>query len=414
MSIADDQFAFYGTEGYTGSFSDRQRAYLSDLCTSMGKSTSGSIADLQRRVGWRDEPNVNQMRIADVIKQYPGKCVSIGVLGASVAEGWPCTFDKTIPQQLATRLRQKHGLPVGGRGFIGIPSAAVLATGSWPWVHTFLGGNFDTTVYALAPKHRIAVTNTTGHYGRFILDRPVTSFEIHHYKGTSGAADTGYYKLDGGAAVNVPTNAAVGSYEKLTVASAANASIEIGKDGAGATFLILGGIREYSGDEASGIQVHNLGFSGATVDSWLQESSLHPDAIESIANLNLDLLILQDFPGNDGQVAGANLNAAAFKPKMVALVAAIRAAGINCPIVIAQTYDVTKGINYASTWEQYRAVLKEVVAADSTLMYFDHSQYMPGPLFEGSQGLYGSDNLHTNPNGAALTQMVENYLNYLF
>lgn len=414
MSVADDQYAFYGSKGYTGSFADRQRAYLSDLCGTLGKVSTGSIADLMSRVGWDNPPNTSQLRVMDAIKQYPSKCVNIGILGASVAEGWPVSFDKTIPQVLATRLRQRYGLPVGGRGFIGIPSAPVVTNGIWPWVHTFLGGNFDTTTYALAPKHRIAVTNTTGMYGRYLCDRAVTSFDIHHYKGTSGAADTGYYKIDGGAAVNVPTDAAVGAYEVLHVASPATTSIEVGKDGAGATFLILAGVREFSGDENSGIQCHNLGFSGATIDAWLQESVLHPDAVESLTNLNLDLLILQDFPGNDGQVAGANLTAAAFKPKYVNLVAAIRAAGITCPIVLSLTYDPTKAYNYASTWAEYRAVIKEIVAADATLIFFDHSDKMPGPLMDGSAGLYGPDNLHTNTNGAALTQMVENYLNYLF
>lgn len=410
MSIADDQYAYLGTLGFTGSFADRQRAYLVSLCNDLTLSNTGSIADLAKRVGWTKPASVNQMRVLEVVRQARTKCVSIGILGASIAEGWPVSFDKTIQQKLAVALRTKYGLPAGGRGFVGIPSAPVVTNGIWPWTPNVLPGNYDTSTYALGPKHRIIVTNTTGQYVRYNLDRTVTSFEIHHYKGTSGAADTGYYKLDGGSTVNLPTDAAVGSYEKLTVASAANTSIEIGKDGAGATFLILAGIREFSGDEVAGLQVHNLGFSGATIDNWLQESSLHPDAIESLTNLGLDMLILQDFPGNDGQVSGANLDATAFKTKYLNLIAAIRAAGVNCPLVLSLTYDPTRAYNYASPWSEYRRVIKEIVAADATTMFFDHSELMPGP----PNPLYGSDNLHTNTNGDALTAMVNNYVNHLF
>lgn len=51
-SLSDISMRLTTAKGHTtGSMSDRQRAYLVARCTAEGKATTGSVADLQKRLG---------------------------------------------------------------------------------------------------------------------------------------------------------------------------------------------------------------------------------------------------------------------------------------------------------------------------------------------------------------------------
>lgn len=416
-SYADDQYAFYGSLGYTGSFADRQRAYLASLCTDFGLSSAGSIADLMARVGWQGKasPSMNQLRTKQIMRKVLTERVDIGMVGASIVEGLYGTFDKSIPNQLGVQLRARYGNISGQNGFLGIPSDGMSLLGTWPVVRTL--GGYDSLTYSMGPKHRAFIANLDNGFLNFTWPEAMThSVVVHMYKGTGGGANSGYYKVDGGAAVDFATNDVATSYAKLVIPGPVT-TLEIGRDAAGGVYLV--GAEGFKADPAvqKTITVHNLGTSAFAIDHWqVVNAGVNPNPVASIAQQmpSLDLLILQDFPINDGRVAGQNQNASVFKTKLEGFIASFRAAGLTCPIVVSMPYDVSISLPMASAWSEYRKVMQEVVAADSTLMFFDHSALMPGPQYPGSAGLYHTDLVHTNVSGAALDRMTSNYMNYLF
>jgi hypothetical protein len=237
--------------------------------------------------------------------------VDVGILGASIVEAaFVSTFNRTIAACLADGLRARfptRGLSGGGRGYIGIPSTELTTSpqyvpGMWPLA--FTGGLLDPpsnnapSAFDIGAKHMCWYSNQAGAKLVDTLAGPVTSFDIHHVTGASGAATTGYYKVDASPTpVPFPTNSATDTAAVLHVASPATSSIEVGRLNAG--YVIVGGIREFNGDEAKGIQVHNLGHAGFTIAEWTDGSTTPGRWRADIANLGLDLL-LQDLGINDG------------------------------------------------------------------------------------------------------------------
>lgn len=337
------------------------------------------------------------------------RLVNVGLMGGSIAEGYPVTsFDKTIGQRLAALLTAHHptpGLTTRGRGFIGVPTAVTLGTG-WPQAYT--GGTFDdVTTFSFGAKHRYwftasgsdKVVHTVGPDG-------LTSFDIRTMAGTGGNATGGYYKINGGSSVAFNTFNATTILRTVTVTGtlAAGSTIEVGRT---AGTLIFTGITEYNGDELKGIHVHNFGHASYSAAQWAAVNGT-PNWVNSIASFNLDLLVMQDFGLNDGWTGNGNKTAAQFKTSLLALIAQLRAGSITCPIVLAADYDMSDVLTLVNPWSQYVTAMREIAAADSTIVFLDHSVRMPAHNAAATYGLYNGGDIHGNPNGAAYLYMAEN------
>ena len=342
----------------------------------------------------------------------------IGILGASLVEGaFVSTYSRTVAQSLMTSLRSRFpvaSLTGGGRGFIGVPSSELITSaqyisGMWPLAMS--GGLLDPPTNGAASAFDLGAKHVCYYGNAFpkIIDTlasPVTSFDIHHAQGPAGLAGTGYYKIDGGAAVTFSTFAATATASVLHVASAATTSIEVGSTGNGG-YLIFTGITEYAGDENAGIQVHNLGHSGMKILDWQDGYATDGSWLYDIQSLNLDLLILQDLGINDG-AGGVSL--ANIKTQLQAFIAVLRGGGITCPIVLAVNFNPSGGISLGWLYSDYVLMMKSVADADPTITFINHSARMPGTDVADVYNMYSTvDHVHPNAGGAANQWMAETY-----
>jgi len=372
--------------------SAQRASNLSDLSNTAIARDTLTVADYAKLLPWFAALTGNKNARADV-----------GILGASVVEGYPVTsFSNTIGQLLAAKLRRDFPVTgaTGGRGLIGIQTATIPV---WPLAFT---GGLLTDQYHHGAKHRAWYATGNSQKVVLTLDTAITSFNIHHVLSSSGGATAGYYKIDGGAAVTFNTFAATDTNSVLTVASAATTSIEVGRTTGAAGFLSLSAIRENNGDETKGTQVHNLGHGGFTAAQWDAGGATSMTQKE-IAALGLDLLIMQDFGINDGNTANGNRTAAQFKTDLLTFIADLRTAGVSCPILMASIYNMDAGYTEREAWAGYVTAMQEISTADSTIAFVNHSARMPATGAASTYGLYNADLLHSNANGAAHLLIAE-------
>lgn len=328
-------------------------------------------------------------------------------IGASLTEGYPVTsFDRTWPQYLAENLRANlptKGLTGGGRGFVAIPHTVMNGTGGSPW--TITGGTQDNGSFDLGASHKCWYVNFGTNKVVLTLANPVTSFDIRHVVSTSGGATAGYYKIDGGTAVVFSTSAGAQAETVLHVASAATSTIEIGWNATG--YIIVNGVSEYNGDESKGIQVHDCGHSGRSVNLWNQNATPTGSWRASVAALNPHLLILSDLGINDASPTGANRSAAQFQTDLTTFIATLRAGSITCPILLTAVYDVSSANAMVSTWAEYVAAMKAVADADSTVAFLNLNARMPATNAASTYSLYHTDSVHGSATGVAYQFMAD-------
>lgn len=319
--------------------------------------------------------------------------VNIAFAGASIAEGYPNAFAYNQQMALQAILSARFptsGLTTHGRGYVGTPSP--MEVGAWPL--TFTGGTFDSAVFNFGAKHECWYSSTAGNKVVDTLPAPVTSFDINIIAGSSGNANGGYYKIDGGTAVTFSTYTSASSkLSKIHVASPATTSIEVGCNLSG-QYIVFEGITEYAGDENKGIQVHNCGHASMTLQQWNAGAGA-TGWNASIAALSPDLVIWGDAGLNDYVTTIGNRTPAQYKADLIALIANLRAVGITCPILVALTWEINiSSYTYAGNWADYRAATYEVASADPTVLVLDQSTRMPTPNGGSQYGLYQSDKLH--------------------
>lgn len=327
--------------------------------------------------------------------------VSIVMLGDSTIEGYRlASFAETLPQQLARALRDRFPVSgvTGGRGYVGLTTDPI----NLPfWPQTIGGGTLENSGRGPGMKsYRVDATGEKITYP--VQAGGCTSFEIFHIKNSSGAVGGGYYKIDGGAAVNFDTNNATTIAAKLTVNSPANTSIEIGWNSG---ILQIAGIREYAGDETKGVQVHNAGFSGSYASQWTAQAGVVGTWPYFVPLLSPDLVIIQ-LGINDSLTAVGNRTPSQYATDITGMISALRLRGTSCPVVLSTTFD--PGGTKVAAWSEYVAAAKGVADADATVVHVDHSARMPAATSDQG-GLYLSSYLpHESAKGAAL--MAETFL----
>lgn len=338
------------------------------------------------------------------------KRVNIGVGLASSAEGWPTSsFDRTIGQRLAASLRATYPTEgvTGGRGLIGVPTEGEGLASPVQWPLTRTGGVYDATAFALGAKHTCWYNNGAFHV-LDTLDGPVTSFDIRHVRGTAGAIGGARWRVDGGAWTTFDTYSATSELQVLHVATPATTSIEVEWVGSG--YFIFTGIHEYNGDENAGVQVHNLGHCGYTLDDWTVGAGGAGGWLDEWEALDLDLLILVDDGVNDGS---NGYTAAAYAARLTTFIALLRANGIDCPIRLSAMWDPSAGVVLEDPYEDYVNARRGVADADPTLTFLDHSTRMPATSLSTTHGLYHTDTVHTDVAGDALQFIADTEARHL-
>lgn len=184
------------------------------------------------------------------------------------------------------------------------------------------------------------------------------------------------------------------------MSSPATTTIEIGwVSGQG---VALDGVIEYDGDESSGLQVHNFGYSGTWVQGWLTGTA-NGWAL-SQALVNPDLYIIE-FGGNERIVGTGNRTSAQFQTELTTYIAHLRTSGITCPIVINAFADFSGyvGSTFVEPWANYVAAMRAVASADPTVAApIEQTNVMPSSAAANTYGLYSSDKLHPTEIGNRL------------
>lgn len=319
--------------------------------------------------------------------------VDIAFLGDSNPEGFSLTnWNHTSPAQLQAMLRAKLGITTGARGFIGIQNDLVNKP-FWPIVYT--GGALSNTGYG-ANFRQIGLTGA-GQKHVYTVSTPLTSFYIHYALFSTG---TMYYKIDGGSAVNVVVNG-TGSIvpTRLLVNSAVTSTIEIGWV-SGQAYPC--GIQENKGDETSGLQVHNLGFSGSYAKLWNDAYTANRSWAQCQAVLAPSLICV-NLGGNDGIAATGNRTAAQFGTDLTTLLGTLgTVVSTTAPIVVNMQWNLGDS-NLIEPWANYVAAARAVCAASSRAVLIDHSARMYASNTTDTLSLYNAASLpHATAKGYAL------------
>jgi hypothetical protein len=327
------------------------------------------------------------------------KRVNIGMLGASLTEGYPCATGKTTEDYLAAKLRASFptsGTPTG-LGYLGHHLSYS------PGTFSYVGGTLDDTIGFGGTHTTWYSTVAAGGYMYALVPAGTsawTSFDINFFGTAGGSATGGKYSVDGAAYVNFSNLSGTTVLNKLHVATAVTSYVLIVPNG-GTDNLIVNGVTAYSGDENKGIQVHNFGHAAYTVAQWMAGWGGTPNWMDDIIGMDLDLLIMQDLGVNDAFTGGGNLTAAQFKAQLASFIEYIRARGFTKPIMLCAAQDESNSIAFAEPWANYVAAIREV-ADWKGLAFANMGDNVPGP--PGS--LYYTDNIHGATDGSLYNAMA--------
>lgn len=332
------------------------------------------------------------------------KRVNIGMLGASVTEGFPSTFVNQPTWKMDVEAR--NGYPTSnnpnGRGFIGHPSIPVFNNGTADWFYSgsgtyseSIGWGGQHTIWYVAPA------DTTSYCG--VNTGPCTSIDVVVYCSPNGTTDGVAYSVDWSINGTVSNYAPVAGPQHRRINVPVTSTVifaSSGTSGAG-TNVVIEGVVAYNGDESKGIQVHRFGHSSYTVDMWMTNTLGAPNWLDSIVLEDLDALIISEIGLNDGSTGGGNLTAAQFQTKFSDFIDYIRTKYFK-PILVVAPPDVSYGLSLADSFQNYVTALRTVAKAKGC-QFLDLSQKMP----VSPNAIYYTDNVHLSTDGAGATMMAD-------
>lgn len=312
------------------------------------------------------------------------KTVNILQIGDSITAGvGASSFDTAMPSRVAAQLRSRFPAPgiAGGRGFVDIASRFVTRS----------GGRLDLTS-GYGPGHHYW-TSASGTDTASLTVSGTAADIVFLRAQTTGAM---WYSVDGGARVAVSTSGLYrdGATYRITYPRGTH-TLDLGYSSGNRIYLE--GITEFDQDTAGGIQVHNLGWPGATVALWRAGASATSWPTAQAHALAPSLIVIQlgcaDYLDN--------VPSDTFKNGLIALIASIRSAysANPPPIVLSMVYQVTLGSGTAEPWSHYVVAAAAIAADDSGVVLVDHSQRMPPTSAANTYGLYSADHVHPSDAG---------------
>lgn len=320
--------------------------------------------------------------------------VRVACIGGSSFEGVGisagATYGRHLWDQLLNRCRAQRPVSgvTGGPGFI----PAWISTGNGvtqPWVKAGSPGSSNDTGWGL----RSTTLSSAGH--GMTYTGTMTSFEIWYAKFVGGG--TFSITIDGGAPVNVNTNAATdrGAVWSSGALSADSHTIVVSYVSGGVCYIRGGMI--YSGDEAAGWQFYNgaqAGRSSANFSGSSAQWTAH------LAKINPHLVWIQ-LGQNDWQ---QSIPVSTYKTNMDAIIAAIRANTTTNPsIILYSAPETTNTATYGGVaWQAFKDVMALIASGDEAISLYDAALRVRSPRTDNTLGLYNTDLLHPTDIGHAL------------
>jgi lysophospholipase L1-like esterase len=330
---------------------------------------------------------------------------NIALIGNSVTAGqgatsFPGCWAQLLPVQLRARF-PTPGLATAGRGFLPPiipPSNPTTFSPPYVAISGATAGQLEAgSLYGFGPN--LETWNLNVGSGASLAYSLVGDSADILWAGATGNG-TFSWKVDAGGTTNISTSTALNP--------AAVTHVSLGSAGAhtltvayvSGTPVYVTGVIEYDGDYTSGIQCHDLGFSGSTSGYWTVTGGA-TELAAALASLSPGLICIE---------LGLNDNANGIAPAVTAanitsVIAAIRAAlGATCPpfLLLAMYNAAQDGPTSAALWAQYVTALYGIAAADPLIDILDFSLRMPSTAAANTWSLYNADGIHPNNAGHQL------------
>ncbi len=311
------------------------------------------------------------------------KTVNILQIGDSItAGGGASSFDTAMPARLAELMRARFPVRgvAGGRGFVDIGSTRVRLA----------GGRLDLTS-GLGPAHHYWAAGKPTDTATLTVTG--TSADLVFLRAQNNG--TMWYSVDGAPQETVSTTGAYrdGTTRRISFPRGTH-TLVVGYSSGGRVYLE--GVAEFDQDEKAGIQVHNLGWPGATVASWAAGASMTTWPAAQAHALAPSLIVIQ-LGGNDYL---HNVPSEMFKGELKGLISSIRSAYTQAPpIVLSMVYQSYLASGTAEPWSNYVAAAGAIAADDPGVVLVDHSKRMPPTNATYTYGLYAPDRIHPSDAG---------------
>jgi lysophospholipase L1-like esterase len=352
-----------------------------------------ALATFRRALAARDTAPVNMWHIGDSI--------TVGVSPATLSTRWASILRDRLRAGFPTT-----GNPAGGFGYYSANPAnnsAVVNTGG---VLTSQGG------LAFSPDSYVWRAYASG--DKQVYTFTGTGADILYWDNSFGAGQAFYWKVDGGAATNVVTDAAYTALKRVQVRNltAGSHTIEVGwAAGNGTTsYSPISGIVAYNGDEAKGFRSIAAGISGGTTGTW---NAMATGPFETAKLYAPDLVILA--LGTNDYGGTTPVSAATYKTNLQSMISKIKSAttGKVPSFVIAFPAEIAKA-NPLDPFSAYRAAAYDIATADpDNVTVLDWgARFNPVPTFGSTLGgLLHTDYVHPTAAGHAyIARMAGRFL----
>lgn len=322
----------------------------------------------------------------------------IALIGDSVTAGqgattFPGTYAQLLPAQLRGRF-PTPGLTAGGRGFLPPVIPPTNPTTFAPPYVALTGATVaQMAAGALAGFGPNLVTYDLSIQAGVTLTYSLVGDSADILWASNPGNGIFSWKVDAGAATQVPTSAAfnVANVTHVALGSAGAHTLTIAFVSGSHTYVT--GVVEYNTDFSSGIQVHDLGYSGSTSAFWTPTGA--PGQAAALVPLSPGLIVIE-LGLND---LAAAITPAACAANITALIAGCRAALTPPapPFLLLAAYNAASdGPETPAQWSQYVSAMTQVAAADSRgqVDILDLTLRMPSTGAATTWGLYAGDGIH--------------------
>jgi lysophospholipase L1-like esterase len=324
---------------------------------------------------------------------------NIVVMGDSITAGQGATtFAGCYQQLLAGQLRTRFptpGLSGGGRGFL-----PPIIPPSNPTTFTYTtiaspanqAGLIAGSLFGFGPNLETWDISTSG--GNTLTYHLVGDSADILWAGNPGNGTFGW-AVDAGGVTSVSTNVAL-SFNSTHISLGAPGAHTLTITNVSGTPTFITGVIENNGDAATGIQVHNCGFSGATSAFWTAAggaAQLGPALVPLSPGLIVIELGVND-PAN-------SISATTTQANLKSVIASIRASLSPAPpvLLLAAYNAASDGPTTAAQWQAYVNGMIAVAAGDPAVDVLDLSIRMPGTAAANTWSLYNVDGIHPNNRG---------------
>lgn len=339
---------------------------------------------------------------------------NVVILGDSITAGQGAsTFANTYVQILASMLNTRFptpGLSSHGRGFL----PPIIPPSNPSTINSSYG-----SIVTVANSTNLTAGSLFG-YGPNLetWDITHTATNTLTYSLVGDSADilwagnpsngTFEWKVDAGSFTTVSTNVAFGTayVTHVSLGSAGAHTLTITNASGSPTYIT--GVVEYNGDYASGIQVHNCGFSGSTTGYWTSAGG-DVSGSAALAALSPSLIIIE-LCANDN---GNGITATTSTTNLNSLISSIRSALSPAPpILLLGLYNAASdGPTTPTQWAAYINAMYGIAAGDSAIDILDLTLRMPSTGAASTYSLYNVDGIH--PNNAGHQMIADVLCQYL-